>query len=44
MADEKQHDESEDIKIEELDDKDLEEATGGLVANNEGCNCGCPSA
>lgn len=31
--------ENEEIKVEELDDKDLEDASGG--ASNTGCNCGC---
>jgi hypothetical protein len=28
------------IKVEELDDEQLEDASGGL-ADNAGCNCGC---
>ncbi|MES1240546.1 MAG: hypothetical protein ABUT39_02910 [Acidobacteriota bacterium] len=33
--------ENEEIKIEELDDKDLDDASGGSLADNNGCNCGC---
>jgi hypothetical protein len=36
---------NEEIKVEELDDKELEDASGGLApaedATNNGCNCSC---
>lgn len=46
MAEELNQNQSEEIKIEELDDKDLEDASGGSIApaeeaSNSGCNCGC---
>jgi len=37
---------NEEIKVDELDDKELEDASGGLAApaedsTNNGCNCSC---
>lgn len=47
MAEEHTPNENEEIKIDELDEKDLEDVSGGLgaepleEATNNGCNCGC---
>jgi hypothetical protein len=41
-----QNQNNEEIKVDELDDKELEDASGGLEAptedtTNNGCNCSC---
>ncbi|HEY0511458.1 MAG TPA: hypothetical protein VGH73_06120 [Thermoanaerobaculia bacterium] len=46
MSDELKQDQSPEVKIDELDDQDLDEASGGTAADlsevsNSGCNCGC---
>jgi hypothetical protein len=39
MADEQKPVVEEEVKVEELDDEQLEDASGG--SGNSGCNCGC---
>jgi hypothetical protein len=50
MAEERDPNQNEEVKIDELDEKDLEDASGGGGFNldqpveggsNSGCNCGC---
>jgi len=45
MAEEQNPKENEEIKIDELDEKDLEDVSGGAApleeATNNGCNCSC---
>ncbi len=47
MAEEFAQDQSEEIKVDELDEKELEDASGGLASlptedtTNNGCNCSC---
>lgn len=51
MAEERDPNQNEEVKIDELDDQDLEDASGGTSGfstlqpaeggSNSGCNCGC---